>query len=220
MTNEEVEKMNDLSDFVSVTEIIPDIILDIRYYSTYNFVGERINGYEEPCALLTKEAAFALKEASDDFKLKGYKIKIFDAYRPQKAVNHFITWAKDLGNLKMKEEFYPKLDKSILLERGYIAEKSGHSRGSAVDLTLVDFNTGIEIDMGGKFDFFDESSCSDYKNLNEEQYSNRMFLRNVMISKGFKPLSEEWWHFSLIDEPFPNTYFNFPVNSKSLKNQI
>ena len=211
------DSQNDNSDFVLVSEYVPDAILEIRYYSTYNFVGDRINGYEEPVALLTKDAAIALKAVSDDLNAKGYRLKIYDAYRPQRAVTHFMNWAKDLNDTRMKEYFYPDLDKSVLFDQGYIAEKSGHSRGSTVDLTLFDMETEKEVDMGGTFDFFGELSHPDYKNITKEQYNNRMILREAMIAHGFKPLDEEWWHFTLKDEPYPDTYFDFPVNSESVK---
>lgn len=212
-----IDKASDSSDFVLLSEAVPDAILEIRYYSTYNFVGDRINGYEEPCALLTKEAATALKKASDEVVSKGYRLKIYDAYRPQKAVTHFMNWAKDVSDTRMKKYFYPELDKSVLFDQGYIAEKSGHSRGSTVDLTLFDMNTEKELDMGGTFDYFGELSHPDYKQITAEQYENRMILRDAMLANGFKPLDEEWWHFTLKDEPFPDTYFTFPVSSKSLK---
>ena len=204
------------SDFVLLSDVVPDAILEIRYYSTYNFVGDRIDGYEEPCALLTKEAASALKNASDQLILKGYRLKIYDAYRPQKAVTHFMNWAKDINDTRMKKYFYPQLDKSVLFDQGYIAEKSGHSRGSTVDLTLFDMNTEKEVDMGGTFDYFGELSHPDYKQITAEQYENRMILRDAMVSNGFKPLVEEWWHFTLDNEPFPDTYFTFPVSHKSI----
>ena len=212
-----IDKASDSSDFVLLSDAVPDAILEIRYYSTYNFVGDRINGYEEPCALLTKEAATALKEVSDELVSKGYRLKIYDAYRPQMAVTHFMNWAKDVSDTRMKKYFYPELDKSVLFDQGYIAEKSGHSRGSTVDLTLFDMNTEKEVDMGGTFDYFGELSHPDYKKITAEQYENRMILRNAMLAHGFKPLDEEWWHFTLKDEPFPDTYFTFPVSSKSLK---
>ena len=215
--NPQVAQSTNSSDFVLLSEYVPDAILEIRYYSTYNFVGDRIDGYEEPVALLTKEAATALKAVSDDLKSKGYRLKIYDAYRPQKAVTHFMNWAKDLDDTRMKEYFYPDLDKSVLFDQGYIAEKSGHSRGSTVDLTLFDMETEKEVDMGGTFDFFGELSHPDYENITEEQYNNRMILREAMIAHGFKPLSTEWWHFTLKDEPYPDTYFTFPVNSNSVE---
>lgn len=211
-----IDKASDASGFVLLSEAVPDAILEIRYYSTYNFVGDRIDGYEEPCALLTKEAASALKEVSDELVQKGYRLKIYDAYRPQKAVTHFMNWAKDVNDIRMKRYFYPELDKSVLFDQGYIAEKSGHSRGSTVDLTLFDMNTEKEVDMGGTFDYFGELSHPDYKKITAEQYENRMILRNAMTAHGFKPLVEEWWHFTLENEPYPDTYFTFPVSSKSV----
>jgi D-alanyl-D-alanine dipeptidase len=208
---------NDASDFVLLSEAVPDAILEIRYYSTYNFVGQRVKGYEQPVALLTKEAASALKEVSDDLVERGYRLKIFDAYRPQMAVTNFVEWAEDLDDTRMKPYFYPELDKSVLFEQGYIAAHSGHSRGSTLDLTLFDMNTEREVDMGGTFDYFGELSHPDYKGVTDEQYKMRMLLREVMVDHGFRPLSEEWWHFTLEDEPYPDTYFTFPVNEDSVK---
>ena len=207
---------NDSSDFVLLSEVVPDAILEIRYYSTYNFVGDRIDGYEEPVALLTEEAAEALKEVSDDLKEDGYRLKIYDAYRPQEAVTNFEEWAKDLDDTRMKAYFYPELDKSVLFEQGYIASHSGHSRGSTVDLTLFDMETEKEVDMGGTFDYFGELSHPDYTEITDEQYENRMILRDAMVEHGFKPLEEEWWHFTLENEPYPETYFTFAVNSESV----
>ena len=208
---------NDASGFVLLTDAVPDVILEIRYYSTYNFVGDRIDGYEEPVALLTKEAAAALKAASDDFIAKGYRLKIYDAYRPQMAVSHFVRWAEDTADTRMKAYFYPDLTKDVLFPQGYIAAHSGHSRGSTVDLTLVDMQTGKELDMGGVFDFFGEISHPDYREISEAQYANRMLLREGMLAHGFKPLPEEWWHFTLENEPYPETYFTFPVSRASVK---
>ena len=208
---------DDASDFVLLSDAVPDAILEIRYYSTYNFVGARIDGYEEPVALLTKKAAAALKEVSDDVIAQGYRLKIYDAYRPQKAVDHFVRWAEDTADVKMKEYFYPDLEKDVLFPLGYIAEHSGHSRGSTVDLTLFDMTTEKEADMGGTFDFFGELSHPDYKGITEEQYANRMILREAMLRHGFKPLDEEWWHFTLENEPYPDTYFTFPVCKASVR---
>lgn len=207
---------DDASDFVLLSEAVPDAILEIRYYSTYNFVGDRIDGYEEPVAILTEEAAAALKEASDDLISQGYRLKIYDAYRPQMAVDNFMAWALDEEDVRMKQYFYPELDKDVLFPQGYIAEHSGHSRGSTVDLTLFDMETEKEVDMGGTFDYFGELSHPDYTEITEEQYENRMILREAMMKHGFKPLEEEWWHFTLVDEPYPDTYFTFPVNSTSI----
>lgn len=207
----------DSSDFVLLAEAVPDAILEIRYYSTYNFMGVRVDGYEEPVALLTKESAAALREVSDELAAKGYRLKIYDAYRPQMAVDHFMRWALDLDDTKMKEYFYPELEKDVLFPLGYIAEYSGHSRGSTVDLTLFDMATEKEVDMGGTFDYFGELSHPDYTGITEEQYQNRMILREAMLAHGFKPLAEEWWHFTLEDEPYPDIYFTFPVSSSSVQ---
>lgn len=217
MSEDGVKLSNDASDFVLLSEAVPDAILEIRYFSTYNFVGDRVDGYEEPVALITKEAAAALKAASDEFISKGYRIKVFDAYRPQMAVSHFVRWAADTEDTRMKEYFYPELEKDVLFPQGYIAEHSGHSRGSTVDLTLFDMKTEREVDCGGTFDYFGELSHPDYKDIAPEQYEMRMLLREVMLKHGFKPLVEEWWHFTLADEPYPDTYFTFPVNSDSVK---
>ena len=216
LSEDGVKLSNDSSDFVILSEAVPDAILEIRYYSTYNFVGERIDGYEEPLAFLTKEAAAALKDVSDDLLSRGYRLKIFDAYRPQMAVTHFMNWALDEDDTRMKEYFYPELEKDVLFPQGYIAEHSGHSRGSTVDLTLFDMNTEREVDMGGTFDYFGQLSHPDYRDITDEQYANRMLLREVMTAHGFRPLEEEWWHFTLEDEPYPDTYFTFPINSDSI----
>ena len=205
---------DDDSDFVLLSEAVPDAILEIRYYSTYNFVGDRINGYEAPVAFLTKEAAKALRAVSDELVTKGYRLKIYDAYRPQRAVSHFAAWAEDLEDTRMKKYFYPELDKSVLFVQGYIDYKSGHSRGSTIDLTLFDMNTEKEVDMGGTFDYFGFKSHPDYKGLTPKQFENRMILREAMMAHGFRPLSTEWWHFTLNDEPYPDTYFDFPVKIK------
>ena len=205
--------------FVDLAEAVPDAILEIRYYSTYNFVGERIDGYEQPCAILTIEAAKALKAASDECVKRGYRLKIYDAYRPQRAVAHFVRWAANVEDTRMKAYFYPNLDKSVLFAQGYIMEHSGHSRGSTVDLTLVDMKTGKEVDMGGVFDWFGEESHPSYRGITDEQYANRMILREIMVANGFTPLEEEWWHFTLKDEPYPDTYFDFPVSEKKKSRQ-
>ncbi|MBO4367637.1 MAG: M15 family metallopeptidase [Clostridia bacterium] len=197
--------------FVSVTEVIPDAILEIRYYSTFNFIGDRIDGYDQPTALLTKEAAASLREVSDEMSSRGYRLKIYDAYRPQKAVDHFMRWAKDPSDTRMKPYFYPDLDKADLIPKGYIAAHSGHSRGSTADLTLFDMRTHKDLDMGGPFDFFGELSHPDCRSITKEQYANRMLLRNAMLCHGFLPIREEWWHFTLKDEPYPDTFFTFPV---------
>ncbi|MBR6284302.1 MAG: M15 family metallopeptidase [Muribaculaceae bacterium] len=206
---------DDNSGFVMLAEAVPEVILEPRYYSTYNFVGTRIDGYEEPCMLITREAAFALREVAKDLLERGYRLKVWDSYRPQCGVDHFARWAKDLNDTTMRPYFYPKVDKSVLFEQEYIAYHSGHTRGSTVDLTLFDMRTGKEVDMGGTFDYFGvESHPTFKKGLTEQQYANRMLLRQVMMAHGFKPITTEWWHFTLATEPYPNTYFTFPVKTK------
>ena len=201
----------DSSGFVSIGEVIPDALLDIRYYSTYNFVGARIDGYEQPVALLTSEAASALRSVSDDLRQQGLRLVIYDAYRPQRAVDHFARWAEDVADISMKTIFYPDVDKADLFERGFIAKRSGHSRGSTVDLTLFDEKGGTPLDMGGPFDFFGELSHPGFTGITKEQQANRTLLQSAMTKHGFKPLSTEWWHFTLLNEPYPTTYFDFPV---------
>ena len=216
----------DASQFVLLTDVVPDAILEIRYYSTYNFIGRRIPGYEEPLAILTREAADSLKKVSDELMAQGYRLKIFDAYRPQKAVDYFMEWAQNMGDTLMKPYFYPELDKSILVPQEYIAEKSGHTRGSTVDLTLFDMAKEKEVDMGCTYDYFGLASHPDvqpgqpvgaYQPINQEQYDNRMILQKAMLAHGFKAYDCEWWHFTLANEPFPDTYFTFPIALSSLR---
>lgn len=205
---------NDTHGFVSVGEVIPDVLLDIRYFSSFNFIGKRIDGYEEPAAILTREAAQALKEASREAMEQGFRLKMYDAYRPQKAVDHFVRWAKDPEDIRMKAFFYPDLEKKEIIPQGYIAEHSGHSRGSTVDLTLFDMATQQDVDMGGTFDFFGELSHPDYSGVSEVQHANRMLLQSLMVKHGFRPLETEWWHFTLENEPWPDTYFTFSVRNE------
>ncbi|MEE3427466.1 MAG: M15 family metallopeptidase [Ruminococcus sp.] len=205
------------SGFVLLADYVPDIIQEIRYYSTYNFIGDKIDGYEEPCALLTKEAARALKAVSKELIVQGYRLKVFDAYRPACAVKHFMLWGIEDEDIRMKPYFYPGLRKQELFEKGYVAKQSSHSRGSTVDLTLVDMNTGKEVDMGSPFDLFGEKSHPDYRGITDEQYENRMILQKAMLRNGFLPLDCEWWHFTLDNEPYPDTYFEFPVSSEYLR---
>lgn len=207
----------DPSGFVLLADLVPGIIQEIRYYSTYNFVGERIDGYEEPCALLTKEAARALKTVNTELSVKGYRLKVFDAYRPARAVKHFIFWGIEDQDIRMKPYFYPDLEKQELFSKGYIAKQSSHSRGSTIDATLLDMKTGKELDMGSPFDLFSEASHIDYRNITDEQIENRMILQNAMVRNGFSTLDCEWWHFTLKNEPYPDTYFDFPVSSEYLK---
>ena len=206
----------DSSDFVLLGDYVPDIVQEIRYYSSYNFVGERVDGYEEPVALLTMEAARALKSVSKELNVQGYRLKIFDAYRPDTAVKHFIRWGIEDTDVRMKPYFYPNVEKQALFSEGYIARHSSHSRGSTVDLTLLDMSSGKELDMGSPFDYFGESSHPDYRGITPEQYDNRMFLREAMLRNGFAPIDCEWWHFTLRDEPYPDTYFTFPVAHDSV----
>lgn len=215
----ETEKraVRDPSGFVLLSDAVPGIIQEIRYFSTYNFVGDRIDGYEEPCAILTREAARALKTVSNEMNVRGYRLKIFDAYRPVSAVKHFVLWGIEDLDTRMKLFFYPKLQKQELFSQGYIASKSSHSRGSTVDLTLLDMTTGAEVDMGSPFDMFDEISHPDCRKITDLQYENRMMLRDVMTRNGFVPIDCEWWHFTLKDEPYPDTYFEFPVSSQYLR---
>jgi D-alanyl-D-alanine dipeptidase len=207
----------DPSGFVVLADFVPQIVQEIRYYSTYNFIGERIDGYEEPCALMTIEAARALKSVANELIVQGYRLKVFDAYRPVTAVRQFILWGIEDQDIRMKPYFYPELEKQELFEKGYIAKRSSHSRGSAVDLTLLDMRTGREVDMGSPFDLFSEASHPDYQGVTKEQYENRTFLRKAMVRNGFAPIDCEWWHFSLVNEPYPDTYFAFPVSSAYLK---
>ena len=207
----------DPSAFTVLADAVPLVVQEIRYYSTYNFIGDRIDGYEEPCALLTKEAARALKAVSNEMLVQGYRLKVFDAYRPACAVKHFVMWGLEDQDVRMKPYFYPDLEKQALFAEGYIASRSSHSRGSTVDLTLLDMKTGREVDMGSPFDLFSEVSHPDYRGITEEQYENRMMLQRVMVRNGFAPLDCEWWHFTLKNEPFPDTYFAFPVSADYLR---
>lgn len=197
--------------FVYVKTIIPDLDVELRYYSTNNFVGDTITGYHANVLILTKSTALALKNVQDDLQQQGYCLKVYDGYRPQRAVNHFIRWAKDLKDTINKQHYYPKVVKRYLFKEGYIASRSGHSRGSTVDLTIIDGNTEEELDMGSPFDFFGEESGLTYTNLTEAQKANRQLLQGVMLKHGFRNYVEEWWHFTLRGEPFPNTYFDFEV---------
>ncbi len=212
------DRTKDPTGFVLLSDYVPQAIQEIRYFSTYNFIGERIDGYEEPCALLTSEAARALKAASNELQVLGYRLKIFDAYRPTTAVKQFALWALEETDLRMKPYFYPNIDKEDLISRGYIAKQSSHSRGSTVDLTLLDMQTGKEVDMGSPFDFFGEVSHPDNRDISAEQYDMRMTLQRAMMHNGFAPFPYEWWHFTLEGEPFPDTYFSFPVSSAYLRN--
>ena len=203
----------DATGFVKLSDYIPDLLEEMRYYTAFNFVGARIRGYDAPHAVMTREGAEAVRDAADEFRRRGCVIKVFDAYRPQRATDHFLEWLRDPGDTRMKPYFYPELDKSVLIAEDYIGPRSGHSRGSTIDMTLVDMFTGRELDMGGGFDYFGDRSHVDFDGLTDAQRANRQLLRGVMLARGFRPLESEWWHFHLIDEPFPDTCFDFPVSA-------
>jgi len=200
--------------FAYLQDVVPDIEIEPRYFSTNNFVGDTIDGYHDQKCILTNEAAFALLAVQKELKNSGIGLKVFDAYRPQQAVDHFVRWAQDLKDTAMKKLYYPNIDKSLLFEQGYISARSGHTRGSTVDLTIIYLTgskQGEEMDMGTPWDFFSPLSWPESNNVSQAQKANRMLLRNIMIKHGFNPLKEEWWHFTLKDEPFPKSYFNFAV---------
>ncbi|MGW3210457.1 M15 family metallopeptidase [Streptomyces sp. NPDC001135] len=227
-------------DFVALSTVDPTIIQEMRYFTPHNFVGERIDGYEQPICILTRPAARALHRAQLKLLRKGYTLKVYDCYRPQRAVNHFVRWAEDLDDQAMKGEFYPNVDKARLFEDGYIAKKSGHSRGSTMDLTIVKlparptrpYHPGEplvpcyapkderfpdnSVDMGTGFDCFDTLAHTLDPRIQGEQRANRLLLKNTLEGLGFVNLAEEWWHFTYQPEPYPDTYFDFPVSWKSL----
>jgi D-alanyl-D-alanine dipeptidase len=220
--------------FVEIREVIPDIILDLRYTTSHNFLGVPVEGYNAEKCYITKAAADSLAKVQTELRNFSLSLKIYDAYRPQRAVDHFVRWAKDLSDTLTKKEFYPAVDKGRLFVDGYIAEKSGHSRGSTVDLTIVPIplpqQPGFDvtdqckcfesvdkrfkdnsIDMGTGFDCFNELSHTKNILLSPQQRANRLLLYSLMEKYGFKNLSEEWWHFTLKNEPYPNTYFDFLI---------
>lgn len=197
--------------FTYLSSIDSSIQLELRYITNDNFLGTPVDGYEKDTCIITLPAAKALKEVQSKLSKFGLSLKVFDAYRPQQAVDHFVRWAKVMNDTLRKKNYYPDIDKKDLFRLGYIASRSGHTRGSSVDLTIIDVKTGEELDMGSPFDFFGAASHPEYQKINQEQRSNRLLLRNLMMEAGFKPYSQEWWHFTLKDEPFPKTYFNFPI---------
>lgn len=199
----------DKSDFVPVYTVIDDAAYDIRYYSPNNFTGNRINGYNAPIAYMTKEGVNALSAVAADLRKKGYRLLIWDTYRPQKAVDNFVVWINN-PNDDGDKDFYPDLKKSDLVKGGYIATKSSHTRGSTVDLTLIK-KDGSFVDMGGVFDLFSEISHPDYKKITRKQKKNRKILRDAMIKAGFEGIDSEWWHFTLKNEPYPDVYFDFDI---------
>ena len=202
---------NNLEDgFVYLKDVDDSIIVDLKYYSTKNFTGKYVNGYYSNNAILTIESALALANAQDDFNKLGYSLILYDSYRPQLAVDFFIEWSKDLLDTVVKQKYYPNIKKSELFKLGYIALKSGHSRGSTVDVSLIEISTNTLLDMGTDFDFFGIESHTFFNDISENQKSNRMILYKIMTDNGFKNYSKEWWHFTLENEPFQK-YFNFLV---------
>ncbi|MBR5288738.1 MAG: M15 family metallopeptidase [Clostridia bacterium] len=196
--------------FVYIADVIPGVREDVRYAGCHNFMGRPADGYAAARSVCTRECAQALAKAAAVFAADGYTPLIYDAYRPQRAVDHFVRWSLDLDDTLGKAEFYPTLDKAELFEKGYIARRSGHSRGSTVDLTILDAE-GKPLDVGGEFDWFSAVSGHAYAQLTPAQKRNREYLKTVMEKAGFLPYSEEWWHYRLKDEPYPDTYFDFVI---------
>jgi D-alanyl-D-alanine dipeptidase len=197
--------------FVYLAEVDTSIKSELRYLSNNNFIGKPIDGYINKTIIISKPAALALKQVQKKLLQFNLTLKVFDAYRPQQAVDHFVRWARVLNDTLMKQQYYPEVTKNKLFQLGYIASKSGHTRGSTVDLTIVDLTTGRELDMGSPYDYFGTESHPLQNKLTKNQRVNRLLLRNLMLSNGYKPYENEWWHFTLRNEPFPTTYFNFPI---------
>jgi zinc D-Ala-D-Ala dipeptidase len=227
--------------FVALDRIDPTILHDIRYDTPYNFVGRRIDGYREPLCILTRRAVRALARAQDALRPQGYTLKVYDCYRPQRAVDHFVRWAAN-GSRRMKREFYPRVDKSRLFDDGYIARRSGHSRGGTVDLTLVRLPAKPQpvwtrrefglvsctaprrrrfpdnsVSMGTSYDCFDTRSHTFDARIRARARKNRLLLKRTMDDAGFQYYANEWWHFTLRDERYPERYFDFPVSRRSLR---
>ncbi len=202
---------SDKEHFVEIRKVIPNVEYEIRYFGTDNFVGQRVTGYEASKAYLTIQASEALAKVQKQLNEEGLGLKIFDAYRPQQAVDHFVRWGKDISDTLTKAKFYPEIDKVQVFGLGYVATKSGHSRGSTVDLTIISLATKEELDMGSRWDYFGEISHHDSPLVDARHTANRNKLRDVMLRNGFKQYANEWWHYTLKDEPFPDTYFNFPI---------
>jgi D-alanyl-D-alanine dipeptidase len=200
-------------DFVNAATVVPGLAVEMRYAGSHNFVGRPIHGYAAPVCWLTRQAAQALAQVQADLARFGLGLKVYDCYRPTRAVADFAAWARDLNDQAHKAEFYPTVDKSQLFQLGYIAERSGHSRGSTMDLTVIDRATGAEIDMGSPFDLFDTKSWPESSAVNAAQRANRLMLQSVMRAHGFNPLQQEWWHFTLAHEPHPRSYYDFPVTA-------
>ena len=198
-------------NFDQIHEIIPNIEYDIRYFSNDNFVGAKVDGYHAPIAFITKEAGTALVKVQDELNQVGLGLKIFDAYRPQKGVDHFVRWGAVVADTLTKQKYYPNIKKANVFELGYVAKRSGHSRGSTLDLTIINLKTKVELDMGSPWDFFSEISHHDSPLVNDQQTENRDELRSVMLKYGFKEYANEWWHYTLKDEPYPEIYFDFDI---------
>jgi zinc D-Ala-D-Ala dipeptidase len=198
-------------DFVYLKNWAPTIQEDMRYYTANNFIGRPIHGYEKPVCILTKQAANALIKVQNALNEKNLGLKVFDCYRPQMAVDDFIQWSQNPDDQKMKEAYYPRIDKADLFKLHYIASQSGHTRGSTVDLTIIDLKNKTPLDMGTTFDFLDPLSHPSNRDITAIQFKNRMLLQKTMLKFGFMPIKTEWWHFTLRNEPYPDTYFNFPV---------
>jgi len=196
--------------FVYLSDINSSIIVDLKYYSSNNFTGKFVEGYNSNKAILTKEAAVALSNVQDDLNKIGYSLILYDAYRPQSAVDFFVKWSLNINDTIYKNTYYPNIKKSELFKLGYIAYKSGHSRGSTVDVSLVEIESKKEIDMGTIFDYFGVESHTFFNNLSKKQKLNRLLLYEAMSNNGFKNYSKEWWHFTLENEPFQK-YFDFPI---------
>lgn len=197
--------------FVDAATVVDGLVVDMRYFGTDNFVGERIDGYERPRCLLSAQAARALAAVQGALGARGLGLKVFDCYRPRRAVAHFVRWGRRIDDVKRKAEFYPDVDKRDLFRDGYIATHSGHSRGSTVDLTLVRRADGRELDMGSPFDYLSPKSWPSDRSVSPEAQANRAVLAAAMRAGGFRPYAKEWWHFTLANEPFPHSYFDFPV---------
>lgn len=197
--------------FVYVTDYIPHISVDLKYFGKHNFLGKKVDGYEANKVILTERATMALQKIEKELNKEGLGLKVYDAYRPQTAVNHFKRWAKDIKDTLMRKEFYPKVDKRDLFKKGFIASRSGHSRGSTIDLTIIDLKTKKELDMGAPFDFFGEESGHGYPKLNSTQKQNRLKLKKIMEKYGFRAYNKEWWHYTLNNEPYQKTYFDFKI---------
>ena len=208
-----VEPTEDSSDFVMLSDVAPDILQEIRYYTTYNFMGKQMIDYDAPVALLTKESADALFQVNEKLKRNGYCLKVYDAYRPQGTVDAMYQWSMDETNIVTKKSFYPNIDdKKRLFREGYLNQQSAYTRGSTVAVTLVDLAAGREVDMGSTFDYFDEISLRNSDLISEEQRANRNYLEKMMKDGGFIQSGNVWWQFTLVEEPYPETYFEFPVD--------